>query len=235
MARFIDDVRDIEDGDEHRLMQLLVDRLSTVERAQDLVGTYVEARTESLDEAEGELNALLDLVREDLEAAGEDASALSTEELIDAANEGRVSDATREQIRDRFPALADRAASGQAAFESVQPILADIEAESDLYREVADRISEGETGGEAMADRIVAFFERESAFGGDEGTVVDAIVDGSNGEDDPDHPAGEGGEGTDEETKQGDEELERGEEGTEQGGGERDVEDPGPDSDDTTP
>jgi len=214
MARFIDDVCEIEDGDEHRLMQLLVDRLSTVERAQDRVGTYVEARTESLDEAEGELNALLDLVREDLEAAGEDASALSTEELIDAANEGRVSDATREQIRDRFPALADRAASGQAAFESVQPILAEIEAESDLYREVADRISEGETGGEAMADRIVAFFERESSFGGDEGTVVDAIVEGSSGGDEPETPAGADGEEVDEET---------------------DSENHGTDSDETTP
>lgn len=187
MARFIDEVRDLEDGNEHRLMQLLVARLSTVERAQELVGAYVDQRTNSLDEAEGELNAVLDLVRADLEAAGEDASDLSTEELIDAANDGRVSDETREQIERRFPDLARKAASGQAAFESVQPILEEIEAESDLYQEVADRISDGEGGAGSMADRIVDFFEEDSSFGGSDGTVVDAIV--GEGETDPDDAA----------------------------------------------
>ena len=176
MTDFIESVRGIEAGDERRLMQLLVDRLSTVERAQNRVGAYVDERTASLDEAEGELNAVLDLVREDLEAAGEDPSALSTDELIDAANEGRVTDETHEQIRDRFPDLARKAASGQAAFESVQPILEEIEAESDLYREVADRISDGEGEVATMADRIVSFFEEESSFGGSGGTVVDAIL-----------------------------------------------------------
>lgn len=176
MTDFIESVRGIEAGDERRLMQLLVDRLSTVERAQNRVGAYVDERTASLDEAEGELNAVLDLVREDLEAAGEDPSALSTDELIDAANEGRVTDETHERIRDRFPDLARKAASGQAAFESVQPILEEIEAESDLYREVADRISDGEGEVVTMADRIVSFFEEESSFGGSDGTVVDAIL-----------------------------------------------------------
>ena len=176
MTDFIESVRGIEAGDERRLMQLLVDRLSTGERAQNRVGAYVDERTASLDEAEGELNAVLDLVREDLEAAGEDPSALSTDELIDAANEGRVTDETHEQIRDRFPDLARKAASGQAAFESVQPILEEIEAESDLYREVADRISDGEGEVATMADRIVSFFEEESSFGGSGGTVVDAIL-----------------------------------------------------------
>jgi len=176
MASFIEDIRGIDDGDERRLMQLLVERLSTVERAQNRVGAYVDERTASLDEAEGELNAVLDLVREDLEAAGEDPSGLSTNELIDAANEGRVTEETHEQIQDRFPDLARKAASGQAAFESVQPILEEIEAESDLYREVADRISDGEGEATTMADRIVSFFEEGSSFGGADGTVVDAIL-----------------------------------------------------------
>ncbi|MFW5919184.1 MAG: hypothetical protein ACOCSP_00920 [archaeon] len=176
MTNFIEAVREIEAGDERRLMQLLVDRLSTVERAQNRVGAYVDERTASLDETEGELNAVLDLVREDLEAAGADPSDLSTDELIDAANEGRVSEETRDRIKDRFPELARKAASGQAAFESVQPILEEIEAESDLYREVAEEISEAEGEAGAMADRIVAFFEAESSFGGSHGTVVDAIL-----------------------------------------------------------
>lgn len=176
MVRFIDEVRELEDGNEHRLMQLLVSRLSTVERAQELVGAYVERETTSLDEAQGELDTVLDLVREDLAAAGEDASDLSTEELIEAANDGRVSDETQERIENRFPDLARKAATGQAAFESVQPILEEIEAESDLYQEVADRISDEEDGAGSMADRIVDFFEAESSFGGADGTVVDAIL-----------------------------------------------------------
>jgi hypothetical protein len=182
MASFIEDVRGIDDGDERQLMRLLVDRLSTVERAQNLVGAYVDERTRSLDEAEGELNAVLDLVRDDLEAAGEDPAGLSTEELIDAANEGRVSEETHERIQDRFPDLAQKAASGQAAFESVQPILREIEAESDLYRDVADGISDADGEADALAGRIVSFFEDESSFGGADGTVVDVIV----GDVDPD-------------------------------------------------
>lgn len=193
MASFIDEVREIEAGDERRLMELLVDRLSTVERAQNRVGAYVDERTASLDEAEGELHAVLDLVREDLEAAGEDPSELSTDDLIDAANDGRVSEETHERIRDRFPDLARKAASGQAAFESVQPILEEIEAESDLYREVADRISDGNDGAAAMADRILSFFEDESTFGGPEGTAVDAIVGTVDGEDQGAEQPGDGG------------------------------------------
>lgn len=176
MTSFIEAVRDVEVGDERRLMELLVDRLSTVERAQNRVSAYVEERTESLDEAEGELNAVLDLVRDDLEAAGEDAASLSTEELIDAANEGRVSEETSERIEDRFPDLARKAASGQAAFESVQPVLAEIEAESELYREVADRIRDGDGDAVEIAERIDTFCNDESSFGGEDGTVVDAIV-----------------------------------------------------------
>ncbi|MEF8757057.1 MAG: hypothetical protein V5A33_02360, partial [Halobacteriales archaeon] len=60
-------------------------------------------------------------------------------------------------------------------------------------REVADRIGDGNDAAATMADRIVAFFEDESTFGGPEGTAVDAIVGTVDGEGQADEQPGDGG------------------------------------------
>lgn len=175
MTTFLAELRALDEDDRSGLIDLVADRFEAVERAQALVGDRVTEHATTLEASERAFDALLDAIRADLAEAGEDASDYSRAELIDAANEGRVSDATQAQIEETLPRLRESAAAGQRASSEADDLLAEITAERNLYRRIVDLAEEGAPA-EKLRDAIVAFVEEDSVYGPEGGTAVDGVL-----------------------------------------------------------
>jgi hypothetical protein len=194
MTTFAERVRALSDEDREGLLAAVADRFEAVDRAQSLVGQRVAEHAATLENSEREFDALLDAIRSDLAAAGEDPTGLSRTDLIDAANEGRVSDATQTRIQETLPRLRESAAAGQAASSHADDLLSEITAESRLYHEIADRAGEGA----ATADlrEAILGFVADAEHGPDGATAVDEVLAEVDPEDGggpgPDGPGGPG-------------------------------------------
>lgn len=177
MTSFGERLATVPDGDEDALADLLEERIESVTRARQLVGEAVRSHSTALQDAEDELAAVLGDIRSDLEASGVDAAAYSTEELIDAANDDEVSDATRERIDERLPELRQSVAAGQRTFEQVAPALREIQAEHALCQRLASELSAGETDPASAGEQLRSFLAGESDYGDAETSVVDVVID----------------------------------------------------------
>jgi hypothetical protein len=186
MSTFAERLRALDDDDREGLLAAVADRFEAVDRAQALVGRRISDHTADLEEGQREFDALLDAIRSDLAETGADPTDFTREELIDAANEGRVTDETQARIEETLPRLRESAAAGQAASDHADDLLTAITAESRLYREVADRAGDGAATAE-LREAILGFVE-DAEFGPEGGTAVDEVL-----ADDPesdDSPAG---------------------------------------------
>jgi hypothetical protein len=184
MTTFVEDVRTVGDDDRDRLLALVASRFEAVDRAQALVGERVAEHTATLNRSQREFDALLDAIRSDLASAGEDPADYSRSELIDAANEGRVTDATQTRIEETLPRLRESAAAGRQASSDADDLLSEITAESRLYSRIANRAERGDSTAE-LRDAILSFVENESGHGPDGGTAVDRVLADHDPENDP--------------------------------------------------
>lgn len=191
MTTFAERVRALSDDDREGLLGAVADRFEAVDRAQALVGQRVAEHAATLEDSEREFDALLDAIRSDLAAAGEDPTDLSRTDLIDAANEGRVSDATQTRIEETLPRLRESAAAGQAASSHADDLLSEITAESRLYHEIADRAGEGATTAD-LREAILGFVA-DAEHGPDGATAVDEVL--AEADPESEEAAGSGGPG----------------------------------------
>lgn len=175
MTTFAEDLRAVGDDDRDRLLSLVAERFEAVDRAQALVGERVADHAATLEESEREFEALLDAIRSDLASEGEDPTEYSRTDLIDAANEGRVSDATQTRIEETLPRLRESAAAGERASSEADDLLAEITAESRLYDRIAKKAENG-TATATLRDAVLTFVEEESAHGPAGGTAVDQVL-----------------------------------------------------------
>lgn len=172
---FAEDLRTVGDDDRDRLLSLVAERFEAVDRAQALVGERVAEHAATLEESEREFEALLDAIRSDLAETGDDPTDYSRTDLIDAANEGRVSDATQRRIEETLPRLRESAAAGERASSEADDLLAEITAESRLYDRIATEAEEG-TDTATLRDAVLTFVEEESTHGPEDGTAVDDVL-----------------------------------------------------------
>jgi hypothetical protein len=176
MQTFVERLDAVEEGERDELLALVADRFEAVDRAQALVGQHVADHTRELEDAERELDRILDAIRSDLRSQGVAVSEYDTNDLVAAANEGRVSDELQERIAETLPKLRESAAAGQQASADVDGLLQEITAESRLYHRLAGMADEPQTTVTELKEAIRDFVLVESSHGGEEATAVDVVL-----------------------------------------------------------
>lgn len=174
MVTFVEEVQTVEDGNVEQLDRRLAERIESVSEAVESLEEWTESTEETRAELQSKYEMAKTFARNEIRAATEeDADEIPATDLLDHP---AVSDQTRENLGEYSTKLSIFFDEEESYRRARKEIMESVIAELDLYNELLEEISSGESSVPNAKQRI-ARFARDDSIGPANKTAVDIVLE----------------------------------------------------------